>query len=308
MPGDTVIPMTAPLGRVLTAMVTPMTPDGCVDLDAAAALATYLVDQGNDGLVVNGTTGESATTSDDEKLALLEAVVAAVGSRATVIAGVGTNDTAHTLELARQAHGAGVDALLVVTPYYNKPPQEGLLAHFTAVADATPLPNVLYDIPGRSGVPIATDTLLRLGAHPRIVAVKDAKGDFWGATKVMAQTDLLWYSGNDADDLLHLALGATGFIGVTSHIATPQYVQMLQAWDAGDVQRAREIHRELVPVVDAVMNITQGAIMSKAALVELGVLRHLEVRLPLVPASPEQRTLLAAGMNASGVGQAAVAR
>lgn len=155
--------MTAPLGRVLTAMVTPMTPDGSVDLDATARLATYLVEAGNDGLVVNGTTGESATTTDAEKVRIVQAVVEAVGSRARVIAGVGTNDTAHTIELARQAHGAGADALLVVTPYYNKPPQEGLLAHFTAVADATPLPNVLYDIPGRSGVPIATDTLIRLG-------------------------------------------------------------------------------------------------------------------------------------------------
>lgn len=299
--------MTVPLGRVLTAMVTPMTPDGSVDLDAAAALAGFLVEQGNDGLVVNGTTGESATTSDREKLAVLEAVIAAVGGHATIVAGVGTNDTAHTIELARRAAGAGADALLVVTPYYNKPPQEGLLAHFTAVADATPLPNVLYDIPGRSGVPIATDTLLRLAAHPRIVAVKDAKADFWGATKVLAQTDLAWYSGNDADNLVHLALGATGFIGVTSHVASPQYAAMVRAWDAGDTAQARRIHRDLVPVVDAVMNLTQGAIMAKAALVELGVLDHLDVRLPLVPANPEQRALLAAGMSASGIG-VAVAR
>lgn len=225
--------MTAPLGRVLTAMVTPMTPDGSVDLDATARLATYLVEAGNDGLVVNGTTGESATTTDAEKVRIVQAVVEAVGSRARVIAGVGTNDTAHTIELARQAHGAGADALLVVTPYYNKPPQEGLLAHFTAVADATPLPNVLYDIPGRSGVPIATDTLIRLGAHPRIVAVKDAKADFWGATKVLAQTDLIWYSGNDADNLLHLANGASGFVGVTSHVAARQYGAMIAAWEAG---------------------------------------------------------------------------
>ncbi len=294
--------MTAPLGRVLTAMVTPMTPDGSVDLDATARLATYLVEAGNDGLVVNGTTGESATTTDAEKVRIVQAVVEAVGSRARVIAGVGTNDTAHTIELARQAHGAGADALLVVTPYYNKPPQEGLLAHFTAVADATPLPNVLYDIPGRSGVPIATDTLIRLGAHPRIVAVKDAKADFWGATKVLAQTDLIWYSGNDADNLLHLANGASGFVGVTSHVAARQYGAMIAAWEAGDTAGARAIHVDLVPVVDAVMNITQGAIMSKAALVELGVLEHLAVRLPLIEATPEQRALLAAGMQASGIG------
>lgn len=291
--------MTAPLGRVLTAMVTPMTPDGSLDLEAAARLATHLVDEGNDGIVVNGTTGESATTTDAEKLRILQAVSEAVGGRATIIAGVGTNDTTHTVELARQAHGAGADALLVVTPYYNKPPQEGLLAHFTAVADATPLPNVLYDIPGRAGVAIETDTLIRLGAHPRIVAVKDAKGDFWAATKVLAQTDLAWYSGNDADNLLYLSLGAVGFIGVTTHVASRRYVEMLDAWEAGDAATARRIHTDLVPVVDAVMNITQGAIMAKAALVETGVLEHLTVRLPLVEADPRQRALLAAGLEAS---------
>lgn len=299
--------MTSPLGRVLTAMVTPMSPDGSIDLDATAALATYLVDEGNDGLVVNGTTGESATTTDEEKRELVRVVVEAVGDRAAVIAGVGTNDTRHTIEVARQAQAAGAHGLLVVTPYYNKPPQEGLLAHFRAVADATELPNVLYDIPGRSGVPIETDTLIRLGEHPRIVAVKDAKGDFWGATKVMAATDLQWYSGNDADNLLYLAVGATGFIGVTSHVAAAQYAQMLAAWDAADIAEAQRIHRELVPVVDAVMNITQGAIMSKAALVELGVLAHATVRLPLVEASADQRAALVQGMRAAGL-SGAVAR
>lgn len=158
--------MTSPLGRVLTAMVTPMSPDGSIDLEATAALATYLVDEGNGGLVVNGTTGESATTTDEEKRELVRVVVDAVGDRAAVIAGVGTNDTRHTIEVARQAQADGADALLVVTPYYNKPPQEGVLAHFRAVADATDLPNVLYDIPGRSGIPIETETLIRLGEHP----------------------------------------------------------------------------------------------------------------------------------------------
>src|SRR4051812_3828190 len=193
----------APFGRMLTAMVTPMTADGAVDLDGAARLATYLVDhQRNDGLVVSGTTGESPTTTDAEDERLLRTVIDAVGDRAVVIAGVGTNNTVHTLKLAAQAERAGADGLLVVTPYYNKPPQDGLVRHFTTVADANDLPVMLYDIPGRTGTAIATDTLLRLAEHPRIVAVKDAKADLFATSKVMAQTDLVFYSG---DDTLNLA-------------------------------------------------------------------------------------------------------
>src|SRR3954464_15667299 len=178
----------APFGRVLTAMVTPMTPDGALDYDAAQRLATHLVDRGSDGLVVSGTTGESPTTSDEEKERLIRAVVEAVGDRVHIVAGVGTYDTAHTVELARQAEKAGAAGLLVVTPYYNKPPQAGLLNHFTLVADATGLPVMLYDIPGRSGVPIHTETLQRLAEHERVVAVKDAKGDLYETTKVLATT------------------------------------------------------------------------------------------------------------------------
>src|SRR5215813_3667137 len=198
-----------PFGRMLTAMITPITADGALDADGAARLATYLVDDmRNDGLIISGTTGESPTTSDAEKDQLLRAVIGAVGSRATIVAGVGTNDTAHTIELAQQAERAGADALLVVTPYYNKPPQSGLAAHFTAVADATGLPNMLYDIPGRTGVPIQTETLLQLAQHPRIVAVKDAKADFGEGSQVMAATDLAFYSGDDMLNLPWLALGA----------------------------------------------------------------------------------------------------
>ncbi|MBK7722969.1 MAG: 4-hydroxy-tetrahydrodipicolinate synthase [Austwickia sp.] len=288
-------------GRVLTAMVTPFRPDGSLDVEAAEKLACWLVDQGNEGLVVNGTTGEAPTTTDAEKTDIIRAVSAAVGDRCTIVAGVGTNDTAHTVELARQAERAGADGVLVVTPYYNKPPQEGLIAHFTAVADATELPNILYDIPGRSGIPIAVDTLIRLSEHPRICAVKDAKGDFWAATEVMRATDLAWYSGNDGDNLLHLAQGGVGLIGVTSHVASPQYARMIAAVDAGDLAGAQQIHRDLVPAVNAVMNITQGAIMSKAALVELGVLAHPTVRLPLIEATPEQRVRLRDGLVASGL-------
>src|SRR5215813_13079670 len=197
-PGSADSAARAPFGRMLTAMITPMTADGALDADGAARLATYLVDDlRNDGLVISGTTGESPTTSNDEKDGLLRAVIGAVGDRAAVVAGVGTNDTAHTIELARAAERAGADGLLVVTPYYNKPPQNGLDAHFTAVADATGLPVMLYDIPGRTGTPITTPTLLSLAGHPRIVAVKDAKGDMTAGSMVMSATDLAFYSGDD---------------------------------------------------------------------------------------------------------------
>src|ERR1700760_1665296 len=188
-----------PFGRMLTAMVTPFGADGSLDLDAAARLATYLVDeQGNDGLVVNGTTGESPTTSDGEKADLIAAVVDAVGDRAHVGPGIGTFDTVHTVHLAEQAAKAGANGVLVVTPYYSKPPQAGLLLHFRAVADASELPVMLYDIPGRTATPIATETMIELAAHERIVAVKDAKGDLMATSRVLAETGLAYYSGDDA--------------------------------------------------------------------------------------------------------------
>jgi len=268
-------------------MVTPMTPGGEVDYDGAARLAAYLVDeQRNDGLVVSGTTGEAPTTSDEEKDRLLRAVLEAVGDRATVVAGVGTNDTAHTLELARRAERAGAHGLLVVTPYYNKPPQEGLLAHFTAVADATGLPNMLYDIPGRTGVPIHTDTLLRLAEHPRIVAVKDAKGDLFAASRVMAATDLVFYSGDDNLNLPWLSVGAAGFVSVIGHVVGADLHEMIEAYRSGDTGRALAIHRRLLPVVTAIMTRTQGAIATKAALGLLG-LPGGTLRPPLAPATPE---------------------
>ncbi len=290
------MPDTPEFGHVLSAMVTPMRADSSLDLDAAAALADHLVDSGHDGLVVSGTTGESPTTTDEEKVELLHAVLGAVGGRARVVAGVGTNDTAHTVELARQAEAAGAHALLVVTPYYNKPPQAGLVAHFSAVADATDLPVMMYDIPGRSGIPIEPETMLRLAEHPRIRAVKDAKADYWAATKVMAATDLLWYSGDDAANLTHFANGATGIVGVTSQVAPKPYAAMVRAALAGDVARVRELHRMLVPLVDAVMTITQGAIMAKAGLVATGVLSSAAVRLPLLEATAEQRAAVEAAL------------
>ncbi len=276
----------APFGRVLTAMVTPFRPDGGVDLDGVQTLATHLVDAGNDGLVVSGTTGESPTTTDAEKDAVLRAVLEAVGDRAHVIAGAGTNDTRHSLELAQAAEKAGAHAVLAVTPYYNKPPQEGLVQHFRAIADAVGLPVVLYDIPHRAGVPIETATLLRLAEHPRIVAVKDAKADLPGASQVIARSNLVYYSGDDVLTLPLLSVGAVGVVGVATHVAAPRIRAMVEAYVAGDVSRARDLHHELLPVFTGLFR-TQGAILTKAALHHLG-LPAGPMRLPLVDATPEQ--------------------
>jgi 4-hydroxy-tetrahydrodipicolinate synthase len=291
----------APFGRMLTAMVTPMTADGAVDYDGAARLAAYLVDEmRNDGLVISGTTGESPTTSDAEKDRLLRAVIEAVGDRAAVVAGVGTNDTAHTIELARQAERAGADGQLVVTPYYNKPPQDGLYAHFTAVADATGLPVLLYDIPGRTGVPIATTTLLRLAEHPRIVGVKDAKEDVTGMSTVLAaRPGFVYYCGTDMVNLPWLALGAVGFVSVVGHVVGDRLHEMIDAHTAGDVARARTIHYELLPVYTGLFR-NQGVIMTKAALGLLG-LPGGPVRGPLANASRDEIEMLQTDLAAGGV-------
>jgi 4-hydroxy-tetrahydrodipicolinate synthase len=286
---------------MLTAMITPMTADGALDADGAARLASYLVDDmRNDGLVISGTTGESPTTSNAEKDQLLRAVIDAVGDRATVVAGVGTNDTAHTIELARAAERAGADALLVVTPYYNKPPQNGLVAHFTAVADATGLPVMLYDIPGRTGTPITTESLVRLAQHPRIVAVKDAKGDLGASSQVMLGTDLVYYSGEDMLNLPMLAIGAAGFVSVVGHVVGDRLHEMIDAHAAGRVAEALAIHRELLPVYIGVMTRTQGVITTKAALRMLG-LPGGPVRPPLADATPQQVEQLRTDLVAGGV-------
>ena len=282
-------------------MVSPMNPDGSLDLAGAQELAVHLMDHGHDGLVVNGTTGESPTTTDAEKVDLVRAVVEAVGHRAHIIAGAGSNNTAHSIESARAAAKAGANGLLVVTPYYNKPPQEGVLAHFTAVADATDLPVMVYDIPGRTGTPIHTQTLLRMAEHPRIVAVKDAKGDLFAASEVMSQTDLLWFSGDDALNLAHLTQGAVGMVSVVGHVAGRQYAEMVAAVAQGNLARAIEIHRQLIPAVNAVMHITQGAITVKAALHDRGVISSDTVRLPLVTATTDQLAQLREGLQKSGL-------
>jgi 4-hydroxy-tetrahydrodipicolinate synthase len=295
-----VAPQRAPFGRMITAMITPMTGDGAIDYDGAARLAEYLVtEMRNDGLVISGTTGESPTTSDAEKDRLLRTVVEAVGDRAAVVAGVGTNDTAHTCELARQAEQAGAAALLVVTPYYNKPPQHGLVAHFTAAADATGLPVMLYDIPGRTGTAIATESLVRLAEHPRIVAVKDAKGDLGAGSVVMATTGLAFYCGDDMLNLPWLSVGAVGFVSVHGHVVGDRLHEMIDAYLAGDVSTALAIHRELLPVYTG-MTRTQGTISTKAALAMLG-LPAGPVRPPLANATPAEAELLRTDLVAGGV-------
>lgn len=288
-----------PFGRVLTAMVTPFAADGALDLDGAQRLAAHLVDSGNDGLIVNGTTGESPTTSDVEKEQLVRAVLEAVGERAFVIAGVGTNDTRHTIGLAERAERAGAHGLLTVTPYYSKPPQEGLYRHFTAVADATGLPVMLYDIPGRSGVPIQTDTLVRLGEHPRIVANKDAKGDLGRASWAIARSGLAWYSGDDMLNLPLLSVGAVGFVSVVGHVVSPELRALVEAHLAGDVTKATEIHQRLLPVYTGMFR-TQGVITCKAAL-DLKGLPGGPLRLPLVGLTDDETEQLERDLTAGGV-------
>ena len=285
---------------MVTAMITPMTPDGAVDYDGAARLAEYLVtDMRNDALVLNGTTGEAPTTTDAEKERLIQVVLEAVGSRAQVVAGVGTNITAHTIELARRAEQAGAHGLLVVTPYYSKPPQPALEAHFTAVADATGLPMLIYDIPGRTGAAVATETLVRLAAHPQIIGVKDAKDDASATSHVLARTDLIYYCGTDMLNLPWLSLGAVGFISVVGHVVGDRLHEMIDAFGAGDVAGARQLHYELIPVYDGLFR-NQGAVMTKAALDLLG-LPGGAVRGPLLAATEAERYQLALDLTAGGV-------
>ncbi|KQU66424.1 4-hydroxy-tetrahydrodipicolinate synthase [Phycicoccus sp. Root101] len=291
----------SPFGRLLTAMITPMRPDGSVDAEGAKRVAQHLVDTGHDGIVVNGTTGESATLTDDESLEMVSLVAEAVGGRAAVVAGVGSNATAHSVEMAGRAQHAGATGLLLVTPYYNKPTQAGVVAHCRAVAGVTDLPVMLYDIPGRTAIPFTPETLAELATVPSIVAVKDAKGEAWSTTKVMASTDLLYYSGEDATTLPWLAMGAIGTVSVVGHVAGREYAAMIEAVDRGDLAAARVIHQRLIPAVDAIMSTSQGAIMAKAALVELGVIEHATVRLPLVESPPEHLELLRAGLKESGL-------
>jgi 4-hydroxy-tetrahydrodipicolinate synthase len=276
-----------PFGRLLTAMVTPFAPDGSLDVEGAAKLAGYLVDeQRNDALVVSGTTGESPTTTDAEKETLLRAVVEAVGGRAKVVAGVGTNNTAHTIELAHAAQKAGADGLLVVTPYYNKPPQAGVAKHFLTVADAADLPVMIYDIPHRAGTAIATETMCRIAEHDRIVAVKDAKGDFTASSWVTARTGLAYYSGDDAATLPLLAVGGVGLVGTSTHFTGPIAKDMIEAYERGDVTAALALHRKALPLFTGIFR-SPGTMLVKAGLRARG-LPAGPVRSPLVDAGDEE--------------------
>ncbi len=285
---------------MLTAMVTPFKADLSVDYGAAQQLAADLVALGNDGLIINGTTGEAPTTMPEEKAKLVAAVVEAVGDRAFVVAGVGNNDTADSVEHAKEAAKVGAHGLLVVCPYYNKPTQEGVIAHYRAIADATDLGVVTYDIPGRAGIQIAHETFIELAKHPRIVANKDAKGDPWAAQRAMLATGLPFYSGDDTLNLPLLAVGACGFISVTGHIVADRLKAMAFAYRAGDVGTALRMNQELVPVTHGVMGRVPGAIASKAALDLLGRAGGGVMRLPMVALGAPGRETLRADLIAGG--------
>lgn len=288
-----------PFGTVSVAMVTPFTPEGSIDLKRAAELAVHLVDSGCDALIVNGTTGESPTTTVQEKNDLLRTTLEAVGGRAKVIHGAGSYDTAESVRRVREAEEIGADGVLVVTPYYSKPPQSGVLAHFRAVADASSLPVLLYDIPPRSVIPIETDTILRLAEHPNIKGVKDAKSDLHAAAKIMAQTDLQYFSGEDALNLPWLSIGATGFVSVIGHLAPGRLRDMHKAVLAGDLIAARRVADSMAPLVDA-MGRLGGVCMTKTALritgFEVG-----DPRLPQVPAEPAQIEALISDLRSAEV-------
>ncbi len=287
-------------GTVGTAMVTPFKDDGSIDYPAVEKVATHLVDLGNDMLVVSGTTGESPTTTDDEKIELLRVVRGVVGDRAKIIAGTGNNVTAHTLELSRRSAEAGADGILVVTPYYSKPTQPAIAAHMRAAADSVDLPVMLYDIPGRSGVPIHTETLIELADHPNILAVKDAKGDLFATSRVMSESSLAYYSGEDALNLPLLSIGALGVVSVAGHVCSDKLALMVKAVFDNDLNAARQISMETTGVVDALMNHMPGVISAKAALQAQGVLENRGTRMPLLPADEEQMAFVSAQLTRSG--------
>lgn len=279
-------------GTVLTAMVTPFKDNGEVDYDATTKLAIKLVDEGCDGLVVTGTTGETSTLRDEENVAMFAAVVKAVGHRAKVLAGSTTNDTAHSIKLSLAAKDAGVHGILVTAPYYNKPSQAGVIAHVEAIVAATQLPVMLYDIPGRAGIAMAPETIIELAKNPLVVALKDAKADYQSTTMVLANTDLDVYAGDDGLTLPLMAAGAVGVVSVTAHIAAAKYRILVDAMLAGDLATARAAHFELDPIQRAMMGHVQGAVAAKHILNWQGVLPNTVVRLPLVaPSETELETI-----------------
>ena len=291
--------ITPPFGRLLTAMVTPFKNDLSIDWAGVEKLASHLVSTGHDGIVVNGTTGEAPTTSDEEKIEIIKVVKKAVNGKAKVVAGAGNNETSHSVEQAEMAANAGADGLLVVTPYYNKPPQAGIEAHFRAMADATKVPVMMYDIPGRTGVAIEPDTIVKLASHPNIVALKDAKGDVASTSWVIKRCGIPVYSGDDILNLPLLSVGAVGFVSVCGHTVGADLRVMLDSWFSGNSQKALEIHQKLLPVYTGTFR-TQGAILTKAALNLMG-LPGGKVRLPLVDATASQISQLREDLRAGGV-------
>ncbi len=288
-----------PFGRLLTAMVTPFKDDLSIDWDGVEKLAAHLQSTGHDGIVVNGTTGEAPTTSDDEKIEIIKVVKRATGGKLKIVAGAGNNETSHSIEQAEMAAKAGADGLLVVTPYYNKPPQAGIEAHFRAMADSTDIPVMMYDIPGRTGVPIEPDTICRLAEHKNIVALKDAKGDVASTSWVIKRSGIPVYSGDDILNLPLLSVGAVGFVSVCGHTVGSRLRAMLDHWLKGESGKALEIHQELLPVYTGTFR-TQGAILTKAALKMMG-LPGGKVRLPLVDATESQISQLREDLKQGGV-------
>lgn len=296
-------PTDTPLfGRVITAMVTPFDAAGDLDIDAAVELARYLVDHGSDALVISGTTGESPTLTRQEKVALFGAVKEAIGPRAKVLAGTGSYNTRETVELSKAAELCGVDGLLVVAPYYNKPSQEGLYQHFLAVANETRTPIMLYNVPSRTITNIDAGTVVRLSDHPRIVAIKEASGNMAQIGEIIQNTpdDFLVYSGADETNLPMMALGSVGTVSVISHLAGKDLSDMYRAYFAGDVETARRIHLRTLALTKAMFSFP-SPVPTKTALGMLGILKNTDVRLPLVDAVDKERAVVQAALRDYGL-------
>lgn len=289
----------APFGRVLPAMVTPMKQDGSIDYEVAQQLAKRLVSQGADGIVVNGTTGESPVTHMEEKIELVRAVKEVVD--VPVVSGAGSNDTAHTVRMVEHIQESGADGLLIVAPYYSRPSQEGIVAHYAAADKASQLPIIVYDVPGRTGVHINIDTYKRLGELEHVVAVKDATGDLSSVATKQIATSLAWYSGDDGLFLPFLSVGAVGIISVIAHVAASPMRDLVDAFDRGDIHEAQRIAARLSHIVDALNGDGQQAVMAKAALHAAGALDCTTMRLPNVGPKPEQVQKAVLGMHAAGL-------
>jgi 4-hydroxy-tetrahydrodipicolinate synthase len=284
-------------GQVLVALVTPMTAEGEVDWAATERHIDYVISNGADGVVVTGTTGETSTLTDAEKIKLVEVGKSVSAGRAKIITGGGSNETAHAMQLYKASEKAGADGVMIVTPYYNKPTQAGILTHFRLIADATDLPVILYDIPGRTGVAISYDTFHRAAKHPNIVAIKDAKGDLAQASRLMLETGLMYFSGDDSNVLPHISIGATGLIGVTANIAPRAYRELVDATNKNDFHAALKVHNALEPLQRAIMSHVPGTVAAKYVLHGLGLIDSPRVRLPLVGPEDHEAAAIEGGID-----------